>query len=106
MSKALFLYSARREAISECRRVSQGAIHRRPLSLRSLPSKSFKTRDGLHPQKSMKITFTCQFCGVRGGRIEADHIKWWSEYPKLRYKVSNGRTLCRACHLTTLKKSK
>jgi len=41
--------------------------------------------------------FTCQFCGNRG-YIEAHHIKSWAKYPKLRYKVENGITLCEDCH--------
>lgn len=41
---------------------------------------------------------TCQLCNTRGGYLHADHIKTWSEYPELRYDVSNGRTLCMACH--------
>lgn len=31
-------------------------------------------------------------------RLEAHHIKSWKNYPKLRYKVSNGKTLCYECH--------
>lgn len=34
----------------------------------------------------------------RGGYIEAHHIKPWAQYPKLRYIVKNGITLCKACH--------
>lgn len=30
--------------------------------------------------------------------IEAHHILGWEEYPKLRYEVNNGITLCRAHH--------
>ncbi len=45
--------------------------------------------------------WTCQMCGVRGGKLDADHIKPWSAYPELRYELSNGRTLCRPCHLKT-----
>lgn len=42
--------------------------------------------------------YTCQICGVRGGYLEADHIKRWAEYPELRFVLTNGRTLCRPCH--------
>ncbi len=45
-------------------------------------------------------SYTCVHCGV-GGRLDADHIKPWSLFPKLRYKVSNGRSLCRKCHIKT-----
>lgn len=47
--------------------------------------------------------YTCQMCEHRGGDIEADHIKPWAYYPKLRYILSNGRTLCTKCHRTTFK---
>lgn len=45
--------------------------------------------------------YTCQFCKVRGGYLEADHIKQFAAHPDLRLDVSNGRTLCRPCHRTT-----
>ena len=31
----------------------------------------------------------------------ANHDERWSDYPKLRFKVSNGRTLCVPCHKKT-----
>jgi 5-methylcytosine-specific restriction endonuclease McrA len=43
--------------------------------------------------------WTCQFCNVRGGYLEADHIKPWCAFPDLRYEVDNGRTVCRPCHV-------
>src|SRR3989344_1601178 len=46
--------------------------------------------------------WTCVLCSYRSkGRkdIRADHIKPFSKYPKLRFKVSNGRTLCLPCDL-------
>ena len=43
----------------------------------------------------------CIWCGQRGGNLEADHIKSFSQYPKLRFIVSNGRVLCKACHRKT-----
>ena len=42
--------------------------------------------------------FTCVECGEKGGKLQADHIKPWRDYKKLRYKISNGRTLCVECH--------
>lgn len=43
--------------------------------------------------------WTCQICNVRGGYLEADHIKPWCAFPDLRYDVDNGRTVCRPCHM-------
>jgi hypothetical protein len=42
--------------------------------------------------------YTCQVCSQYGGYLQADHIQPYADYPELRYDVSNGRTLCMACH--------
>lgn len=43
--------------------------------------------------------FLCQNCkNVKYKGIVAHHIKEFSEFPELRFEVSNGLTLCRACH--------
>lgn len=42
--------------------------------------------------------YTCQICEVRGTELHVDHIKKWSEYPELRFEMSNLRTLCVPCH--------
>jgi len=45
--------------------------------------------------------FVCQICGKRGDYLQADHIKPFSLFPKLRYEINNGRTLCKNCHSHT-----
>lgn len=43
--------------------------------------------------------FTCQDCGVKGGTLEAHHIKPFSEYPEDRLSLENGITYCKQCHI-------
>ncbi len=42
--------------------------------------------------------FTCQKCGGKGIFLEVHHIKPFAEFPKLRFIVGNGVTLCVGCH--------
>lgn len=45
--------------------------------------------------------YTCQDCGERGGKLNADHILRFADFPELRLELSNGRTLCEPCHKET-----
>ena len=43
----------------------------------------------------------CQFCRKHGAILHADHIKSWFLFPRLRFDINNGRTLCPSCHAKT-----
>ena len=40
----------------------------------------------------------CGVCQEYTDRPQVDHIKKWSDYPELRFELSNCRTLCMPCH--------
>lgn len=78
---------------------------------------NFNWRGGIYPinlriRKSLEYrlwresvfkrdNYTCIWCGKVGGKLHADHIKSFSEYPELRFAIDNGRTLCFECHKKT-----
>ena len=44
----------------------------------------------------------CLFPGCSSkSKLEVHHIKKWASHPSMRYDVTNGITLCRACHKRT-----
>lgn len=45
--------------------------------------------------------YTCIWCGEKGKKLNADHIKPFAYFPELRFAIDNGRTLCVDCHKTT-----
>lgn len=45
--------------------------------------------------------FCCRECKAMGVYLQADHIKSFANFPKLRFEISNGRTLCIPCHRKT-----
>ena len=42
--------------------------------------------------------YTCQECGKVGVTLNAHHKKHYAYFPKLRFDVDNGVTLCKNCH--------
>jgi len=42
--------------------------------------------------------FTCQFCGAKGGKLEAHHKNSYDAFVDQRVKVENGVTLCLEHH--------
>jgi len=47
----------------------------------------------------LRDKFTCQHCSdARGGNLRAHHIKSFADHLELRFRVSNGITLCNKCH--------
>jgi hypothetical protein len=46
--------------------------------------------------------YTCILGGKKhGNKLQAHHIKSFSKFPKLRFKIANGITLCIGCHRET-----
>ena len=45
--------------------------------------------------------YTCIWCGYKGNKLQADHIKPFADYPELRFAIDNGRALCVDCHKKT-----
>jgi len=78
----------------------KGGISQKNRSERKKHMTTFEYRDWRR-RVFERDDYTCQFCGERGGELHADHIKSYLKYPKLRTKLSNGRTLCKKCHMTT-----
>lgn len=84
------------------------------VSLNIMVRKCFKYRQWRSDVFS-RDDYTCQICGVRGGTLNADHIKLFSkimdenkitslemaENCEELWNINNGRTLCLPCHYKT-----
>lgn len=63
-----------------------------------------KIRESIEYEEWRKSVFerdnyTCLGCFQIGGYLQADHIKPFAYFPELRFELSNGRTLCKDCHI-------
>jgi 5-methylcytosine-specific restriction endonuclease McrA len=45
--------------------------------------------------------YTCRACGQKGGNLQAHHILSYAKFPKQRWNLANGMTLCLSCHKKT-----
>jgi hypothetical protein len=70
---------------------------------RGRPERSSKKYKAWRKAVFERDNYTCMECGKRGGYLHADHIKAWAYFPKSRYELTNGRTLCVPCHRKTFK---
>lgn len=96
-------YRNRNACSRECRIVLQKAetlIRRKTYTKHQLDRLARYSSEATEWRKAVfeRDNYTCKECEVRGGYLEADHIKPWAFFPDLRFELSNGRTLCRPCH--------
>jgi 5-methylcytosine-specific restriction endonuclease McrA len=68
-----------------------------------ITSENYKIRHSLEFRLWREAVFardnwTCQKCKKSGGRLHPHHIKNFADYPKLRFVINNGITLCNKCH--------
>jgi len=47
--------------------------------------------------------YVCWICEEKGKKLHPHHLKKFSNYPKLRFDVKNGLSLCEFCHKTYTK---
>lgn len=68
-----------------------------------ITSTNLKIRNSLESKKWKNNVFardnwTCQKCERRGIELQAHHILGFSQFPRLKFEINNGITLCRSCH--------
>lgn len=94
-------YRLRRVCSKECRSKLSGEAH---WNYKGNESRGEQTRRSWVEYRNWKKAIHTRDCGrcrlcFSLKDIHAHHINSWSEYPADRYKIANGITLCRICHL-------
>lgn len=107
-----FISFAKFQAGQRCRKCQSRKISeklRGPNSVNWIHSRTMEERikDRRYPeyyewrrQVFERDDYTCQICGLRGGRLNAHHIQSFAKFPELRTDLTNGVTLCKDCHST------
>lgn len=88
--------------------------HRKNIALANIGEKSHFWKGGISKENHIlrkgiefrlwresvfkRDNFTCVWCRKSGTQLHPDHIKPWGYFPKLRFELNNGQTLCKDCH--------
>lgn len=85
------------------RKAHIGSTHPKYINDREKIKKKRLKHESIEWRKEVfkRDNYTCQICGNRGGKLNADHILPYSLFEELRESLSNGRTLCKDCHKKT-----
>jgi len=70
------------------------------MKLKNSRNRSGSRRKKFRKQVLKRDDYVCQMCFTRK-ILEVHHIKSYYKYPELRWKVSNGISLCHKCHRLT-----
>lgn len=90
-----------RKKISEAQRGQKSHLWRGGISAENERiRKSMEYREW-RKQVFERDNYTCQECSYTGNELHPHHIKSFSEYPKSRFTIDNGITLCKKCHKQT-----
>lgn len=55
-----------------------------------------------HHEVLQRDNYTCQCCGQYSGNLEVHHLNDFASYVSMRTSISNGITLCKNCHNSTI----
>lgn len=81
--------------------ISKGNYKRWENHIKTTPQNKvdrIRFRNEMQKKVFKRDNYTCQLCGVKGKKMQVDHIQSWAEYVDLRFSMDNCRTLCMDCH--------